>query len=1039
MAPLRDGGPSGGSSSKGGSSSSSSIGLGRELVQRIQSSTPLLLATTSATSLAFCYLLFPLSTKAFFNRLLTGASSRGSQDNDDDNDDDDDDADDEGQKGNTKRSKNAKNSSSSKGTLKSKRSYASRSSDEQSDSFPAYPPLSHNPAFQPSTTKGRVAVYWDVDNCMVPTGMSGRDVALAIRKAIQDLSPPGVSEPIIVFKAYLELSSETAVPAAQVQLRSELQGSGVSLIDTPKSGRKQTADFMMISDLLAFAIDHPAPARIVLISGDRDFAYALGTLRNRGFFITLMTPPAHVAPILEASAHVVLRWRQDVLGVDYDKDGKPYTGARALKPGIAPAAIPATPSRTSAKLAADPSNSTPRKAGPTQSSAPPGPNNKPIPDVFKPLVDLLEQMRKQGQTRPLRSGVAAQLKQIDKDLYERAGASRWAEYAAVAEAAGIITLGSTGVSGHEWVSLAGLEDDGAYNKPSTGSAGPPASPSISKARAAAALGPNGTGAGKNGNNLTGPQTQTKAAGAASIYQSATAPSGPSNTYNKDNSKIIDSPELRPFLPLIELMNSQRSVGIPYPKLSYIAKTFDRMIKQGVCDAYRQAGVSDFMQYLAAAERAGVAREQYEAIKLHPRYIGVQTTAVTPAVGRMEDTAVVPDKPAAANGKTLFVAPSAMGALNKANVLAANIKTKIAASISLSSPTAKASEDEIRQALYQGLIECLREQRAQKHYYSADFFVQLVLARLPGGESFGRNVDLFNVFLNQAERDGIILLEPGFGGQGRRHIRLAPRHFEREHAAERMGGDTLPVAGFELPAQQGPRVLGEGGDEEEGAENTGYGSRPGDADNKSSTTDDEDVRSLVPPALLRGMLPAMPSGSVPASTSATTGLKTSQPPSRSGSSSGAGSVVENGHSSSKWAPAPAQLESTPQPTGPPTAPASERARYKPLVDSLVHLRREYQIVYPSMEQLYAELRERVTATPSLVSPAELRWLGLPSSSNGGKDAPKPNPHSIDFVQWLSHAADLGLIVIERYTDEAEGQVNKARLRLADRYVEMFKLD
>ncbi|CAD6960401.1 unnamed protein product [Tilletia laevis] len=100
-------------------------------------------------------------------------------------------------------------------------------------------------------------------------------------------------------------------------------------------------------------------------------------------------------------------------------------------------------------------------------------------------------------------------------------------------------------------------------------------------------------------------------------------------------------------------------------------------------------------------------------------------------------------------------------------------------------------------------------------------------------------------------------------------------------------------------------------------------------------------------------------------------------------------------------------------------AEQRARYKPLVDALIRLRREYQIVYPSMEQLHAELRER-------------------SSSSNVLGEAATGPHSIEFVQWLSGAADLGLVVIERYEEGAGGGVGKARLRLADRYVEMFKL-
>jgi hypothetical protein len=67
----------------------------------------------------------------------------------------------------------------------------------------------------------------------------------SIRKAVQSVGPASVrgpgdggeplaaSGPIVSFKAYLEMSDASAAPSqAQVNLRSELQGCGVSLIDS---------------------------------------------------------------------------------------------------------------------------------------------------------------------------------------------------------------------------------------------------------------------------------------------------------------------------------------------------------------------------------------------------------------------------------------------------------------------------------------------------------------------------------------------------------------------------------------------------------------------------------------------------------------------------------------------------------------------------------------------------------------------------------------------------------------------------------------
>ena len=65
-------------------------------------------------------------------------------------------------------------------------------------------------------------------------------------------------------------------------------------------------------DMLAHAIDNPAPSTVVLISGDRDFAYALSILRLRCYRVVLITlSNAHQS--LRAQASVFFDWVSDVL------------------------------------------------------------------------------------------------------------------------------------------------------------------------------------------------------------------------------------------------------------------------------------------------------------------------------------------------------------------------------------------------------------------------------------------------------------------------------------------------------------------------------------------------------------------------------------------------------------------------------------------------------------------------------------------------------------------------------------------------------
>jgi len=63
--------------------------------------------------------------------------------------------------------------------------------------------------------------------------------------------------------------------------------------------------------MLAYAIDNPAPATIILISGDRDFAYAFSILRLRQYQVVLVAPPsAHTS--LTSQASVCMDWGSEV-------------------------------------------------------------------------------------------------------------------------------------------------------------------------------------------------------------------------------------------------------------------------------------------------------------------------------------------------------------------------------------------------------------------------------------------------------------------------------------------------------------------------------------------------------------------------------------------------------------------------------------------------------------------------------------------------------------------------------------------------------
>ncbi|KJA27414.1 hypothetical protein HYPSUDRAFT_198186 [Hypholoma sublateritium FD-334 SS-4] len=150
-----------------------------------------------------------------------------------------------------------------------------------------------------------VAIFWDYENCPAPSSASGYLVANNIRLMAK---PYGCVKSL---KAYLAITDQFTVARA-ITLRSEFQASGVSLIDCPHNGRKEVADKMIIVDMLAYAIDNPAPSTIILITGDRDFAYAMSILRLRQYQVILATlPNAHSSLIAQASK--CIDWYSEVL------------------------------------------------------------------------------------------------------------------------------------------------------------------------------------------------------------------------------------------------------------------------------------------------------------------------------------------------------------------------------------------------------------------------------------------------------------------------------------------------------------------------------------------------------------------------------------------------------------------------------------------------------------------------------------------------------------------------------------------------------
>ncbi|TKY61663.1 Meiosis arrest female protein 1 [Spatholobus suberectus] len=142
----------------------------------------------------------------------------------------------------------------------------------------------------------KISVWWDIENCRVPKGHDAHSIAQNITSALVNINYGG---PVSI-SAYGD--TNRIPPPVQYALSS----TGVSLNHVP-TGAKDASDKKILVDMLLWAVDNPAPANYLLISGDRDFSNALHQLSMRKYNILLAQPP-QVSPSLAAAAKVVWLW-----------------------------------------------------------------------------------------------------------------------------------------------------------------------------------------------------------------------------------------------------------------------------------------------------------------------------------------------------------------------------------------------------------------------------------------------------------------------------------------------------------------------------------------------------------------------------------------------------------------------------------------------------------------------------------------------------------------------------------------------------------
>lgn len=137
-----------------------------------------------------------------------------------------------------------------------------------------------------------IGVFWDIENCHVPKGRS----AVAVAQTIRDRFFDGYRE--AEFVVVCDVTKESS------RIVQELNDAQVNLIHVAATC-KNAADEKLRQSIRRFADIHSAPAAIILISGDVNFAGDLNDLRHRKKLHVILLHNVNVseALVLCASEH----------------------------------------------------------------------------------------------------------------------------------------------------------------------------------------------------------------------------------------------------------------------------------------------------------------------------------------------------------------------------------------------------------------------------------------------------------------------------------------------------------------------------------------------------------------------------------------------------------------------------------------------------------------------------------------------------------------------------------------------------------------
>lgn len=344
---------------------------------------------------------------------------------------------------------------------------------------------------------------------------------------------------------------------------------------------------LRLVDMMAHAIDNPAPWTYVLISGDRDFAYAISVLGLRGYRVVLFSP---------STAHISLK-SQATTCLDWDDVLKKLKSGSSRKPGQDSECPPTSQSV--------PYNSS--TEGPLRSRSPFRGRNSCCSDngdfdLDNGDVDIINYLKARRSRRRLSmssNGSQSMVSEFCQDT-----TTHTAYFSAREEPVFCPPPASVAKTGYNTGSSS---SSSAHASQQTGrTASIPVDPSWANPPRLPSETPNSL-------PTTTPIIKPNTGHSPKLHPSSPSnPAGPTQLPTITSS-LSKSPVPEVFQPLVRLLREYQARGFGRPSKTALAEKLDQT------RIYSQAKVDKFGQYIALAERCRIVTQSGDWITLRPEW------------------------------------------------------------------------------------------------------------------------------------------------------------------------------------------------------------------------------------------------------------------------------------------------------------------------------------------------------------------------------------------------------------------------------------